>query len=225
MRTRGLLDSVVQGLATLGALVGVARLFGLEAKRIGDRDALPGHLPAGKGGYEMSFGLPEVTRVIGSFQDEEAALSAAKAVMAEWHGGFQVYSPNLNEEFFAVMRLPESPTRFWILGGGIFGQLSGWALTIMLTIFWWHPVAGMPAIAVPPFTIISFELMVWFGAFVGLAGLMFHARLPKFHAAPAYLDRFQLDRIGLVLGCEGREHALRARRLLERHEPDDILYV
>jgi hypothetical protein len=163
--------------------------------------------------------------VIGSFADEGAALDAVKAVTRRWNNGYQVYSPNLNERFFEAMSLRESSTRYWIAAGGIIGWLGGWATTIMLSIYWIHHVASMPVIAVPPFTIISFEMMILFGAFGGVLGLMFHARLPSFEPPAEYLRRFKQDRIGVVLSCDGGEEVLRARALLEEYGANEILYA
>ena len=96
----------------------------------------------------------------------------------------------------------------------------------MLSIYWPHHVASMPVIAVPPFTIISFELMILFGTFGGVLGLMLHGRLPSFKPPEEYLRRFKRDRIGMVLSCDGgREEVLRAQTLLQEHGADEILYV
>ncbi|HJU12775.1 MAG TPA: quinol:electron acceptor oxidoreductase subunit ActD [Candidatus Binataceae bacterium] len=176
-------------------------------------------------GANITEGLAQASVVVGSFDDADGAIEAARALRVEWPYGFRAYSPNLNEAFFEAMELPQSVTRLWIAAGAIVGELGGWATTIMLSIYWPHPVAGMPVISIPPFTIISFEMMVLFGVGGGLLGLLFHCGLPSLQSPPEYLQRFQRDRFGIVLNCEGAEQALRARRLLDQHGAKNIQYA
>jgi hypothetical protein len=171
-----------------------------------------------------SDALSQATVIVGSYDDAEAALQAARSLRLEWPYAFEVYSPNLNEAFFEAIDLPRSATRLWIAAGAIFGELGGWTATIMLSIYWPHRVAGMPIIAIPPFTIISFEMMVLFGVAGGVVGLLFHCGLPSLEPPPDYLRRFQQDRFGIVLDCDGAEQIVRGQQLLEKHGAKDIHY-
>jgi ActD protein len=161
--------------------------------------------------------------VIGSFADGERAREAAKSVRREWQRDFELYWPYMDEHLFEAIALPRSPTRFWILGGGIIGWLGGWATTIMLTIYWPHHVANMPLIAIPPFTIVSFELMVLFGVIAGFVGFVFHNRLPKLDPIPDFLTRFQRDRFGILLSCAIPEDVFRGEAMLEQLSADEII--
>lgn len=161
--------------------------------------------------------------VIGSFQDENDALRAINGIRRNWSEGFEVYSPQLNEHFLEIMDLPKSPTRFWILAGAIFGQFSGWTITIMLSIYWPHEVGNMPVIAIPPFTILSFELMVLMAAFGGVFGLMYHAGMPNLEDPPEYMRRFRRDRIGIAMNCRGEPQFRQAESMLRELGAEDIL--
>lgn len=163
--------------------------------------------------------------VVGGFDDDNTIKDAVRAVIREWPGEYEIYTPNLNESLFELMNLPTSPTRYWILGGAILGQCAGWGIVIYLSMFWPHPVAGMPIIAVPPFVIISFEMMVLLGVGAGCFGLLFHCGLPGLEPAPEYLDRFKQDQTGIVLICLGRPQVLWAKRLLEQHGAEEIRYA
>ena len=160
---------------------------------------------------------------IGSFRDESDALCAIKKIRRDWPQGFEAYSPELNEHFLEAMDLPKSRTRFWILGGAIFGQVSGWTITIMLSIYWPHRVGNMPVIAIPPFTILSFELMVLMAVIAGVCGLMYHAGMPTFDAPPEYMRRFGRDRMGIAMNCEGEFEFRRAQSILRELGAEDIL--
>jgi Alternative complex III, ActD subunit len=170
--------------------------------------------------------IPEASIVIGSFGNEEAALETIRCLAHEWsHHQYEVYSPNLNEKFFAAMNLPHSPARFWIAGGAILGQLGGWVLTIMLSVDWPHHVARMPIVAIPPFAIIAFEMMVLGGVAGGVAAVLFHCGLPSFEPSTKELRRFRQDRIGIVLNCDGYAQVKRAQALLREHGAEEIQYA
>jgi hypothetical protein len=217
---------LVRAMAALGALAISARVLRHASSRDpdlhsriateADSDLFGRHLP----NPSIAAG-----KVIGSFDDEHIALDTVKALVNRWPAKLEVYSPNLNEEMIAAMRLPKSPVRFWIAAGAVFGQLGGWVTTIMLSIYWRHPVAGMPVIAVPPFAIIAFEMMVLLGAVAGMLGLFFHCRLPNLTPSPEYLDRFKQDRIGIVLECSEHGQIVRAARTLRSHGASEIVYV
>jgi Protein of unknown function (DUF3341) len=163
--------------------------------------------------------------VIGIFSEEQATFEAAKSVRAEWSNEYRVYSPNLNESLFEALELPKSGTRMWILIGAVIGQLGGWATTIMLSIYYPHRVASMPVIAIPPFAIVSFEMMVLFGVGVGFLAVLFYCRLPEAEVPPDIFRQFKKDRFGVVLMCDDRDQVTRAQTLLERHKVESIAYA
>src|SRR5689334_17466430 len=78
---------------------------------------------------EETESIEQASVVVGSFDNADGAVSAARALREEWPYGFQAYSPNLNEAFFEAMLLPQSATRLWIAAGAIIGELGGWATT------------------------------------------------------------------------------------------------
>jgi hypothetical protein len=160
--------------------------------------------------------------VIGSFRDENDVLRSIKRLRSEWPQGFEAYSPQLNEHFLEAMDLPKSRTRFWILAGAIFGQFSGWTVTIMLSIYWPHKVANMPVIAVPPFTILSFELMVLMAVIAGVCGLLYHAGMPRFDAPPEYMRSFRRDRIGIAMNCIEESQFKQAESILRDLGAEDV---
>ena len=71
---------------------------------------------------------------------------------------------------------------------------------------WVLPVSGKPIVAIPPFTIIGFELTILFTAIhtlLGLAilGIIDSFRFPIPNSAKKY-TRFQRDRFGVVVRCD-----------------------
>ena len=68
------------------------------------------------------------------------------------------------------------------------------------------PVSGKPIVAIPPFTIIGFELTILFTAIHTLLGLAFLGIIDSFRfpipkEAKKY-TRFQRDRFGVVVRCD-----------------------
>ena len=98
----------------------------------------------------------------------------------------------------------------WIaLAFGALGCLIGFSLPAWTASDWVLPVSGKPIVAIPPFTIIGFELTILFTAIhtlVGLAllGIIDSFRFPIPKAAKRY-PRFQRDRFGVVVRCDGNK--------------------
>ena len=94
----------------------------------------------------------------------------------------------------------------WIaLFFGALGCLIGYSLPAWTASDWVLPVSGKPIVAIPPFTIIGFELTILFTAIhtlLGLAvlGIVDSFRFPIPKEAKKY-PRFQRDRFGVVVRC------------------------
>ncbi len=134
------------------------------------------------------------------------------------------------ERFFSPVPVPEieddlipkpSPIR-WIV---LFGSLTGISLALLLTIgtsvAWPLVVGGKPIISVPPFVVITFELMVLIGSIANLLGLFGLSRLPKRVNEPAYDPRFSDDRFGLLVQVPP-DRELVAREILETSHAEEI---
>ena len=95
----------------------------------------------------------------------------------------------------------------WIaLAFGALGCLIGYSLPAWTASDWVLPVSGKPIVAIPPFTIIGFELTILFTAIHTLAGLAILGiidsfRFPIPNSAKKY-TRFQRDRFGVVVRCD-----------------------
>jgi len=95
----------------------------------------------------------------------------------------------------------------WIaLAFGALGCLIGFSLPAWTASDWVLPVSGKPIVAIPPFTIIGFELTILFTAIhtlLGLAilGIIDSFRFPIPNAEKSY-PRFQRARFGGVVRCD-----------------------
>lgn len=165
--------------------------------------------------------MSEFVNVIGSFADEEESAHAIEELRHSRLGAVRAFTPFPSEKIQEALALPKSPVRACVLAGGITGALSGFALTIGLSMEWPHYVGGKPIVSIPPFVIIAFELMILFGALSGLAGLLIFGRLPQFDPIPGYSGRFGSDRFGVVVRCATAD-AARAETMLRQAGAEQI---
>lgn len=143
----------------------------------------------------------DAVRITAAFADEAACVRGIEAVEAQGLEKPHVFSPFPSEHIGKALKARRSPVRWWVLLGGISGCVSGFALTIGLSMRYPRVTAGMPIVSIPPFVIIAFELTILFGALSGALGLLVHGRLPGSDEVPGYDVRFSNDRFGLVLEC------------------------
>ena len=94
----------------------------------------------------------------------------------------------------------------WIaLVFGILGCIIGYGFPAWTASDWVLPVGGKPIIAIPPFTIIGFELTILFTAIhtllgIAILGIIDSFRFPIPKGAKQY-TRFQRDRFGVFVRC------------------------
>ena len=95
----------------------------------------------------------------------------------------------------------------WIaLAFGALGCFIGYSFPAWTASDWVLPVSGKPIVAIPPFTIIGFELTILFTTIFTLLGLFLlgfidSLRFPIPKSAKKY-RRFQRDRFGVVVRCD-----------------------
>jgi molybdopterin-containing oxidoreductase family membrane subunit len=117
-----------------------------------------------------------------------------------------VITPCPRHEIDHALGNPTSIVPWIALAFGALGCFIGYSLPAWTASDWVLPVSGKPILAIPPFTIIGFELTILFTAIHTLAGLAVLAiidsfRFPIPNAAKIY-PRFQRDRFGVVVRCD-----------------------
>ena len=151
--------------------------------------------------------------VLGIFAHLDALTAAIRALRDSGHREITLFSPVPRHEIDEALEGGRSPVRFFTLGGGILGGLTGFVLTITTSLHYPLITGGKPIISIPPFLIIVFELMILFGALGTILGMLLNIQLPRLTLEPGYDPRFSVDRFGLRLRpC--RATAIRPLRLL-----------
>ena len=137
----------------------------------------------------------------------------------------QVLSPCPRHEIEHALGDPQTRLPFIALIFGALGCLTGYSFPAWTASDWVLPVGGKPLLAIPPFTIIGFELTIMFTALFTLAGMILliaidSLRYPLPKGVKQY-TRFQRDRFGLVVPCEPTQtHDF--ENLLKAHGAEEV---
>ncbi|MEN8375598.1 MAG: DUF3341 domain-containing protein [Gemmatimonadota bacterium] len=157
----------------------------------------------------------ERSGILGVFHHSDAVEEAVEALRGQRPVDITVFTPLPHHDIEHAMARPESPVRVYTLVGGLTGAATGFAMPIWMSLDYPLITGGKPIISLPPFVIISFELMILFGALATVLGLLVNAFLLKPKASYAYDPSFSAGSFGVfVVPAEGR--ADEARAALER---------
>lgn len=166
-------------------------------------------------------------RVRGVFAHLDAFTRAIRALRSSGYRQFTVFSPVPRHEIEEALHGGRSPVRFFTLGGGILGGITGFVLTIWTSLHYPLITGGKPIISIPPYLIIVFELTILFGALGTILGMLLNIQLPRLSLEPGYDPRFSVDRFGVWLRCsqddvEAVEEILRSSGAEEVHREEDL---
>jgi len=138
--------------------------------------------------------------VLGSFVQVDAATDAIKTLRTQGHTDLTVYNAAPNHEIEEALDHKVSPVRMFTLVGGLTGCAAGFAMTIWMSLDWPIMVGGKPFAAVPPYTVLAFELTILFGALSTVAGMLILSFL-KPTTKLMYDEKFSDDHIGIFVPC------------------------
>ena len=153
--------------------------------------------------------MPSKERVIGSFRDENQAVSAIEALRKSPWKLDRVHSPIPSHRISNALKEKKSRVGYFTLAGGIIGFFTGFALATYTAVQWNLIVSGKPVVAWLPFLIVGFEFTILFAVLGNVIGLVTQARLPEFESLKTYDPRFSSDYFGIVASCvEGEQQKL-----------------
>ena len=145
-----------------------------------------------------------------------------------------VLMPTTRHEIDHALGNPRTIVPWIALVFGALGCLIGYSLPAWTASDWVLPVSGKPIVAIPPFTIIGFELTILFTAIHTLAGLAILGiidsfRFPIPNSAKKY-TRFQRARFGIVVRCDAArfdefEEILKKNGAVEVHVEKGYVYL
>lgn len=119
----------------------------------------------------------------------------------------EVYSPAPFEEIDDAVDPKPSKVRIFTLVGGLLGVVTGYAMTIWMSLDWPIVIGGKPFASIPPYTVIAFEVTILLGGIFTLLGLLAVGRLPAVGLGPGYSARFSGEEFGVVVEVPERDVA------------------
>jgi hypothetical protein len=170
--------------------------------------------------------------VLGVFAHVDTTVRALEELRARGYHDLTVYTPLPVHEIEDVLERdrPVSRVRLFTLIGGLTGIVSAFLLTIWSSMVWglvtggkYMQPAGSSIIgsSLPPFFIIAFEMMVLFGGFATVIGMVVLGRLPRLKASASFDPRFTNDRFGVAVHC-APERAAAVHELLRTAGAEEV---
>jgi hypothetical protein len=145
--------------------------------------------------------------LVGVFDTPGGVAEAVTRLKGRGFTKLEVFSPAPFDEIEQAVDPKPSKVRLFTLVGGLTGVVTGYALTIWMSLDWPIVIGGKPFASIPPYTVIAFELTILFGGIFTLLGLLAIGRLPTLKIDPAYSARFSAEEFGLAVQVPERDVA------------------
>ena len=162
--------------------------------------------------------------VLGLFHEPQSALAAAGTLKGAGFATPELMSPIPIEGVEEVLGEKKSVIKRFTLFGGLFGGLFGFALAAGTAVLYLHPVGGRPIITIPPYLIITYELLIFFGIVFTVLGFFISARLPAFRDR-VYVPETGVDKFAVTVACDDEEHFKRAEAILHEAGAEQVREV
>src|SRR5262249_11109101 len=144
--------------------------------------------------------------VRGVFAHVDTTVRALEELRARGYHDLTVYTPIPVHEIEEVLERdrPVSRVRIFTLLGGLTGIASAFLITIWTSLVWGQVTGGkflqlvpggLIGSSLPPFFIIAFELMVLFGGFATVIGMVLLGPLPRLKASASFHPRVTHHRL------------------------------
>ena len=142
--------------------------------------------------------------LVAVFGDSHGLTDAVRAVLDSGNDVLEVLSPVHLPEVDELLPQRPSLVRWFALLGCVGGAAFGLAFQVMTVLQWPHLTGGKPALSLPAFVVVAFEMTILLGAVATLVGLMIAARLPQIGKDHYHEGCSQSD-FALVLECDRRD--------------------
>ena len=151
--------------------------------------------------------------VLGLFHEPGSALAAAGTLKGAGFARPELMSPVPIEGVEEVLGEKKSVIKRFTFFGGLIGAITGFVLAAGTAVLYLHPTGGRPIITFPPFLIITYELLIFFGIVFTVLGFFISARLPAIRDR-VYVPEAAVDKFAVTVACDNDEHFKRAEAIL-----------
>jgi mono/diheme cytochrome c family protein len=159
--------------------------------------------------------------LLASFDYVDSAVNAIGKLRAAGLKKITAYMPYPEHEIEEALQYDQSPVRVWALAGGLCGAAGGFAFTAFTSMDWPLVTGGKPILSIPAYVVISFEMMVLFGALSTVIGLFINSRLPYIKPMVVYDPEFSAGRFGIYVTVPP-DHLDQARGILQGQDPAEL---
>ena len=161
---------------------------------------------------------------LGLFHEPQSALAAAGTLKGAGFATPELMSPVPIEGVEEVLGEKKSVIKRFSLFGGLFGGLFGFALAAGTAVLYVHPAGGRPIITIPPYLIITYEMLILFGILFTVLGFFISSRLPAFRDR-VYVPETAVDKFAVSVVCDNEEHLKRAQAILHEAGAEQVREV
>ena len=159
--------------------------------------------------------------LLASFDYVDSAVNAIGELRAAGLKKITAYMPYPEHHIEEALGYDQSPVRVWTLAGGLLGAAGGFAFTSFTSMDWPLVTGGKPILSIPAYVIISFEMMVLFGALSTVIGLFINSRLPYVKPMVVYDPDFSAGKFGVYVTV-ALESLDQARGILTGQDPSEL---
>jgi mono/diheme cytochrome c family protein len=159
--------------------------------------------------------------LLASFDYVDSAVNAIGELRAAGLKKITAYMPYPEAQIEEALGYDQSPVRVWALAGGLLGAAAGMALPTFTSMDWPLVTGGKPILSIPAYVIITFEMMVLFGALSTVIGFFINSRLPYVKPMVVYDPEFSGGKFGVYVTVAA-DRLDRARGILKGQDPTEI---
>jgi cytochrome c553 len=159
--------------------------------------------------------------LLASFDYVDSAVNAIGELRGAGLKKITAFMPYPEAQIEEALQYDQSPVRVWALAGGLLGAATGLALTVFTSMDWPLVTGGKPILSIPAYVIITFEMMVLFGALSTVIGLFINSRLPYVKPMVVYDPEFSAGKFGVYVTVAA-DRLDRARGILKGQDPAEI---
>ena len=150
---------------------------------------------------------------LGLFHDPQLALEAAGKLKGAGFERPELMTPIPIHGVEEILGPKKSVIKRFTFFGGIIGAVSGFVLAAGTAVMYVHPSGGRPIITIPPFLIITYEMIILFGILATVLGFLISARFPAIRER-VYVPETAVDKFAVTVPCDSEELFGRAEEIL-----------
>jgi hypothetical protein len=156
--------------------------------------------------------------LLASYEYLDSTVDTIKELRAKGFEEITAFSPFPEHHIEEALGYKTSPIRLFTLVGGLTGAATGLAFTVYTSLDWPLVTGGKPILSIPAYVIPTFEMMILFGAFFTVIGVLWNMRIPELKSTVVYDPELSGGRFGVYVTAPPARMA-EVRQILESNGP------